>query len=139
MKHRILLPLLFALLSTFLFITTAAAEPINVNFVTIEDYIVVKDQTTLIDVRSANSREGSNLGVKKAIWIDPKSGSALQDFIATADKSLSYTIFCSCVDDNYSIRAAQLLVKNGFKNVVVLKGGWDALYDNSTIELAPFK
>lgn len=128
--------LILTCLLLLLFIPSVFAQPISVNFIDIDTYKTTADQTTLIDVRSKNSRTNSKMGVPGAIWIDPASGQALQDFIAKSDKTKSYTIFCSCVDDNYSIRAAQLLIKNGFQDVKVLKGGWD-LIKNSGIEIAP--
>jgi len=118
-------------LSIFLFLLLVTsityANPIEVKLVTIEEYKANADHTTLLDVRSVNSRTKSNQAIPGEIWINPYSGNILQNFITSADKNVSYTIFCSCVDDNYSIRAAQILLKNEFKNVTVLKGGWDKL------------
>lgn len=128
--------LILTCLLLLLFIPSVFAQPISVNLIDIDTYQTTADQTTLIDVRSKNSRTNSKMGVYGAMWIDPASGQAFQDFVSTADKNKSYTIFCSCIDDNYSIRAAQMLTKNGFQNVKVLKGGWDAI-KNSGIELVP--
>lgn len=130
------LPMLFLCLLVILISIPAYATPIKVNFISIENYKSSAENTTLLDVRSSKSRINSNQIVSGAIWIDPNSGQALQDFIATSDKAKSYTIFCSCVDDNYSIRAAQLLTKNRFQNVKVLKGGWDSI-KNSGMKLVP--
>lgn len=116
----------------------AYTKPIDVHFITIDEYKTNQSGITLLDVRSTNSRERSKLTVPREIWINPKSGQALDSFVVTADKEKSYTVFCSCVDDNYSIRAAQLLTKNGFKHVSVLKGGWDEII-KSGIELSPIK
>lgn len=66
-----------------LFIPISSAEPIHVDFIDTDTYKATADQTTLIDVRSQNSRANSKLGVSGAIWIDPNSGQALQDFITS--------------------------------------------------------
>jgi rhodanese-related sulfurtransferase len=129
---RITLLLLVLLLQTSLLY----AQPLTVTFVNTDEYRLSKTQITLIDVRSANSREKSKMEVPGSTWIDPLSGPAFKDFIETADKNASYTIFCSCKDDNYSIRAAQLLMKNGFKNVSVLEGGWNSIIKDG-IEISP--
>jgi rhodanese-related sulfurtransferase len=104
-----------------------SAKQIDVKFLTIDEYKLVANDTTLIDVRSVNSRSKSKMGLPNSVWINPYSGPELEKFITSSDKDKSYVVFCSCTDDNYSIRAAQLLTKNGFKNVTVLKGGWDAI------------
>lgn len=135
MKSKIYLATLLALVFVFQVVPLASAAQIPVTFITIDEYQSVQGQSTFIDVRSQNSRAKSKQTVPGAIWIDPQSGQALQDFIATADKDKAYIIFCSCVDDNYSIRAAQLLTKNGFKDVKVLKNGWDAISTSGFINL----
>ena len=124
MKKQLLL--LLVLLS-ILVMPTVLANPIEVPFSTIEQYKETVGQSILIDVRSTYSRGDSKKGIQGAIWIDPHSGDALENFEQKEDKAKSYIVFCSCKDDGYSIRAAQILLKNGFQHVSVLKGGWDAI------------
>lgn len=135
MKDKVPYSILIALIISILIVPIVFAQQIPVKFVTMQDYKDTQDKPTLIDVRSQNSRANSNLIVPGAIWIDPNSGQALQDFINTADKDKPYIIFCSCPDDNYSVRAAQLLTKNGFKDVMVLKDGWDSIVSSGFITL----
>ena len=130
MKKRLIFSFLFVLLIGITAMSSVFANPIEAQFTSIEEYKTIKDQSVLIDVRSIYSREGSKRGVVNAIWIDPHSDTALETFMKYQDKGYNYVIFCSCVDDNYSIRAAQILMKNGFQHVTVLKGGWNALIDN---------
>lgn len=125
------LALLFML---FLLPSLASAQQIDVRFLDIDQYIMAKDNVTLIDVRSTTSRNRSKLEIPGEVWINPKSGAALDSFLASADKDTSYVIFCSCPDDNYSIRTAQILAKNGFEKVFVLTNGWDVLQKNDSIE-----
>lgn len=127
---------IFLVMCLLLSISTVFAEPTEVRFLTIDQYNVAKEQVIALDVRSDNSRQRSKLILPGAKWIDPYSGQALKDFLGTADKSKSYVIFCSCTDDNYSIRTAQILAKNGFDLVFVLQGGWDAII-NSGMETVP--
>lgn len=130
MKKRLLSCFFLAILIGMIAMPSVFANPIEVQFTTIEEYKIIKDQAVLIDVRSIYSREGSKRGVPGAIWIDPHNGADLETFMKYQDKGYNYVIFCSCVDDNYSIRAAQILMKNGFQHVTVLKGGWDAINEN---------
>jgi len=107
--------------------TVVVAEQVTVSFINIDEFKADLNKTTVIDVRSANGRAKSRFGIPSAIWIDPDSGPAIDNFIATADKMKPYTIFCACTHDEHSIQAAQLLTKNGFKHITVLKGGWKAI------------
>lgn len=122
-------PTKLILLFTFLFVlvsSVVSASPVPYTFMTINEYQKAQD-VQLIDVRSEQSRERSNLQVANEIWINPYKTKPLEDFIANNDKTKSYVIFCSCVKDNYAIRAAQILTKRGFSNVKVLKDGWDSI------------
>jgi rhodanese-related sulfurtransferase len=123
--------LLFFTLPAF---ATAAPSPTpvvneklaSVKFITVDEYSA-HPEITLIDVRSIKSRQRSNLGVHGAVWIDPHSEIALKEFVSSADKNKTYSIFCSCPDDGFSINAWQILTQSGFSNVSVLKDGWDAI------------
>ncbi|WP_346354722.1 rhodanese-like domain-containing protein [Azotosporobacter soli] len=117
---------------------TSHAQPVEASFLSIADYLVARSNVTLLDVRSKNSRANSQQGIEGEVWIDPHSGDALNQFVGSADKSKPYVIFCSCVDDNYSVRAAQILTKNGFELVFVLRGGWDSL-KSVGIEMIPLQ
>ena len=96
-------------------------EQIEYSFMTLKEYLKAPDAVQVIDVRSEQSRQRSKKEVPGEIWINPYKKNPLDDFIAQQDKSKAYMIFCSCPDDGYSIRAAQILFQNGFMNVKVLK------------------
>lgn len=101
----------------------ASAAQIPYHFITIDEYLKSADSVQMVDVRSVQSRHRSGMEVAKEIWIDPYKKAPLDKFIAGQDKNKAYVVFCSCSDDGYSIRAAQILSRNGFKNVSVLKDG----------------
>jgi rhodanese-related sulfurtransferase len=69
----------------------------------------------------------SGLEVPGEIWINPYKTKALEDFVANNDKEKAYVVYCSCLDDGYAIRTAQILTKRGFTNVKVLKNGRDII------------
>ena len=94
---------------------------IEYSFIALKEYLKAPDAVQVIDVRSEQSRQRSKKEVPGEIWINPYKKNPLDDFIAQQDKSKAYMIFCSCPDDGYSIRAAQILFQNGFTNVKVLK------------------
>lgn len=96
-------------------------EQVEYSFMTIKEYLKAPEAVQVIDVRSEQSRERSKKEVPGEIWINPYKKKPLDDFIAQQDKSKAYMIYCSCPDDGYSIRAAQILFQNGFTNVKVLK------------------
>lgn len=96
-------------------------EQVEYSFITLKEYLKAPDAVQVIDVRSEQSRERSKKEVPGEIWINPYKKKPLDDFIAEQDKSKAYMIFCSCPDDGYSIRAAQILFQNGFTNIKVLK------------------
>ena len=96
-------------------------EQIEYSFMTLKEYLKAPEAIQVIDVRSEQSRERSKKEVPGEIWINPYKKKPLDDFIAQQDKSKAYMIYCSCPDDGYSIRAAQILFQNGFTNVKVLK------------------
>lgn len=119
----------FTFLAIFMFNSVALANPIPFSYISATDYAANQQNITLIDVRSAGSREENKGEVKGEVWIDPYKAKPLNDFVANYDKNKAYAVFCSCYDDNYAIRTAQILTKKGFTNVRVVKGGWVALHD----------
>ena len=122
-----LLRISFLLLLVLLSFNVASAaqsqqkEQVEYSFITLKEYLNAPDSVQVIDVRSEQSRQQSGKEVAGEIWINPYKKKPLDDFITQQDKSKPYIIFCSCPDDGYSIRAAQILFQNGFTNVKVLK------------------
>ena len=99
----------------------ASAEQIPYSFMT---------AVQVVDVRSTQSRARSGKEVPGEIWIDPYKRKPLTEFINTQDKDKAYMIYCSCPDDGYSIRAAQILIDNGFAHVKVLKDAANLILEN---------
>ncbi len=122
-----LLPILLTLLLVMVLSVTAFAKEIPYRFISVDEYINNKDNIVMIDVRSINSRDRSQLELPGEIWINPYKEKPLSDFIDNQDKGKRYVVFCSCIDDGYSIKTAQILTEAGFTKVEVLKNGWDAL------------
>lgn len=108
----------------------ASAEQIPYSFMTIDEYLENPQAVQVIDVRSTQSRARSGKEVPGEIWIDPYKRKPLTEFINTQDKDKAYMIYCSCPDDGYSIRAAQILIDNGFANVKVLKDAANLILEN---------
>lgn len=108
----------------------ASAAQISYHFIAIDEYLKTADSVQMVDVRSVQSRSRSGMEVSGEIWIDPYKKDPLDKFIAEQDKNKAYVVYCSCKDDGYSIRTAQILSKNGFKNVSVLKDGSAVIKDN---------
>ena len=106
---------------------TFAAEQIPYQFVSIDEYLATPEKFQVVDVRSVTSRTNNGKEVAGEIWINPHKKKAIDDFVSTQDKNLAYLIYCSCLDDGYSIRAAQILYRNDFKNVFVLKDGSECI------------
>lgn len=125
MKILFRLPVLLLTVILGIFITSVgqaqSETQIEYSFITLKEYLKAPDAVQVIDVRSEQSRQRSRKEVVGEIWINPYKRKPLDDFIAQQDKSKTYMIFCSCPDDGYSIRAAQILFQNGFTNVKVLK------------------
>lgn len=120
-------------------LSTEAADALtSTKFVTIQGFVQTRDQlrddVTVIDVRSVSSRQRSQQELPEELWINPHDGLATEQFLATADKKKTYIVFCSCPDDGYSIRTAERLTQHGFQSVFVLKGGWNEI-SKSNVEL----
>ena len=114
---------LLVMLSITAFAKSPSQQPeqIEYHFMTLKEYLKDPSAVQVIDVRSEKSRENNKKEVPGEIWIDPYKKKPLDDFIAQQDKEKAYMIYCSCPDDGYSIRAAQILFQNGFVHVKVLK------------------
>lgn len=90
----------------------------------------IDSTATYIDVRSINAKERLHADIKGAIWVDPHSLMDINDFLKSADKDKKYIVFCACPHDEYSTAFAELMDREGFTSVIVLKDGWDVLSRN---------
>lgn len=101
------------------------------------NYIMVNDLNTtngtLIDVRSIYARERDTRFQKGSTWIDPHSLMDINDFLKLNiyNKEQPFIIYCSCPNDEYSIAMAELMDREGFTHVYILKNGWDELVEST--------
>ncbi|HSS19178.1 MAG TPA: rhodanese-like domain-containing protein [Pyrinomonadaceae bacterium] len=107
---------------------TATAE---VPFLTVEDLkarMAKGEPITIIDVRGSSDLHNGDNKIKGAIYVKLRKLKSRLAFPPLKDvpKDREIVAYCSCPNDEASIRAAQLLNESGFKRARVLKGGWVA-------------
>lgn len=87
---------------------------------------VVKNQVTVIDVRSTEAYANSVQKIKGAIHVKLRRLKYRLDFepLKSVSKDSEVVTYCSCPNDEASIAAARILMDAGFKRVRFLKGGW---------------
>lgn len=88
---------------------------------------------TYIDVRSIYARERDVRFHKQAIWVDPHSIMDINDFLVQNqhNKQHNFIIYCSCPNEEYAIAMAEIMEREGFTHVYILKGGWDDFVESS--------
>lgn len=84
---------------------------------------------TFIDVRSINARQRLQKIKPKALWVDPHSLMEINDFLKShiKQKDKEFIIYCSCPDDEYAIAMAEIMDREGYTNVYILKDGFNTL------------
>ncbi len=87
----------------------------------------------MLDVRSTSSYSNSDGKIKGAIHLKLRRLKFRLSFPPLKDLARdSYVVtYCSCPNDEASLRAAQILVDAGFTRVRVLKGGWNEWLKNT--------
>ena len=87
-----------------------------------------KKPLTIIDVRASNAYITSDQKIKGAIRVKLRRLKYRLSLPPLKDipRDREVITYCACSHEETSIRAAQLLLAAGFKNVRALKGGWDA-------------
>ena len=80
-----------------------------------------KESMVILDVRGGDY-DSSSTKIKGAIRIVP---SELSKHLKDIPKDKMVVTYCSCPTEGGAISAAQTLMQNGFKQVYVLKGGWN--------------
>jgi len=87
-----------------------------------------KRPVTIIDVRASNAYLTSDQKIKGAIRVKLRRLKYRLSLPPLKDipRDREVVTYCACPHEETSIRAAQLLLAAGFKNVRALKGGWDA-------------
>jgi len=110
---------------------TDQPKPPEIERITAEELkakLTKNEPVTIIDVRATDSYIGSNSKIKGAIHLKSRRLRTRLAFPPLKDVPRDRVVvtYCACPDDGTSVRAAQVLLEAGFKNVRALKGGWQA-------------
>jgi rhodanese-related sulfurtransferase len=108
---------------------SAYLATVAVNFITVDELKtkVAKNQpVTVIDVRSSTALLSSGVKIKGAFYVKLRRLRYRLAFPPFKDipRDSEVVTYCSCPNDEAALRAAELLLDAGFKNVRVLKGGF---------------
>ena len=104
-------------------------KSIGVDLITVEELkakFSANEAVVIIDVRGSESYANSDSKIKGAIHVNVRKLKFRLGFAPLKDvpKDRELVTYCACPSDEASIRAAQILLENGFKRVRALKGGW---------------
>ncbi len=106
-------------------------EPPQVEFITAEELKAQIDKNqplTIIDVRANYGSGNDEQKITGAIHVKLRRLRSRLSFspLKEAPRDRQVVTYCACPSDEAAIRAAQLLLGEGFTRVRVLKGGWVA-------------
>ena len=101
----------------------------NVDLITVDELktkVYAKEPILIIDVRNSESYANSDSKIKGSIHVNARKLKYRLGFppIKDVPKEREVVTYCACPSEEASIKAAQLLLENGFKRVRALKGGW---------------
>lgn len=84
------------------------------------------EPVTILDVRATDGYVATDNRIKGSIHVKLRRLQFRLSFAPLKDiaRESEVVTYCACPNDESSIRAAQILLDAGFKNVRVLKGGW---------------
>lgn len=84
------------------------------------------EPVTILDVRSTDNYVSNENRIKGSIHVKLRRLQFRLSFPPLKDipRESEVVTYCACPNDEASIRAAQILMDAGFKNVRVLDGGW---------------
>ena len=84
------------------------------------------EPVTVIDVRSTSGLLPNDNKIKGAVYVKLRRLKYRLGFppLKNVPRNSQVVTYCACPNDESSVKAAQILVDSGFKNVRVLKGGW---------------
>ncbi|HXD32484.1 MAG TPA: rhodanese-like domain-containing protein [Pyrinomonadaceae bacterium] len=121
-------------------IVYAQTQDAKVEFLTASDLkskVTQNQPVTIIDVRTTDAFADSSRKIKGAVHLKLRRlryrlGFAPLNKVSRDSEVITY---CSCPNDELSIKAAQVLRDSGFKRARVLKGGWrEWLKQNGPVE-----
>jgi rhodanese-related sulfurtransferase len=106
-------------------------ESSKIAFITAEELKAQIDKgqpLTIIDVRSNYGSGNDELKITGAVHVKLRRLRSRLAFspLKDAPRDRQVVTYCACPSDEAAIRAAQLLLDEGFTRVRVLKGGWVA-------------
>lgn len=106
-------------------------EPSQIPFITPEELkaqIEKNQPLTIIDVRANYGSGNDEQKIPGAIHVKLRRLRSRLSFspLKEAPRDRQVVTYCACPSDEAAIRAAQLLLGEGFTRVRVLKGGWVA-------------
>jgi rhodanese-related sulfurtransferase len=132
MKARLIF---FALIALFLMAAPALAQnqyvkSSSIQFIGPEELkakVSRNEKLLILDVRSTDSYASSNNRIKGAMHIKLRrlKSRLTMPPIKDVPRDREVITYCACPNEESAIRAAQILVESGFKNVRALKSGWD--------------
>jgi rhodanese-related sulfurtransferase len=90
--------------------------------------LAAKRPLTIIDVRASSAYVYSDKKIKGAIRVKLRRLKSRLSLPPLRDipRDREVITYCACPNEETSIRAAQVLLAAGFKQVRALKGGWNA-------------
>ena len=108
----------FLFVLTLLFISCGNVNKSSVKYISESDFFGLSDDFELIDVRTKSEYESGF--IEKALNFDFFSDTFESDVLSLNKNS---KIILYCRTNNRSTKTANLLKKNGFKDISVIKGG----------------
>jgi len=107
----------------------ATKKPTAVDLITVEELktkVTANEPVVIIDVRGSESYANSDSKIKGAIHVNLRRLKFRLGFAPLKDvpKDREVVTYCACPSEESALKAAQVLLENGFKRVRALKGGW---------------
>jgi len=101
----------------------------GVDLISVEELkakFTANEPVLILDVRGSESYANSASRIKGAIHVNVRKLKFRLGYAPLKDvpKDREVVTYCACPSEEASIKAAQMLLENGFKKVRALKGGW---------------
>lgn len=120
----------------------AQEDPPGIQFITADELkakLAKNQPVTVIDVRSNNGSLATDNKIRGAIYVKLRRLKYRLGFPPLKNVSLNSEVvtYCACPNDESSVKAAQILMESGFRNIRVLKGGW-VVWKKAKGQVEPF-
>ena len=128
--HRRQVFVLLVILSVFAAVHQVVSGNQPPAFITAEELkakVNSAEPVVILDVRGSETYANSTSRIKGALHVSVRKLKYRLSFAPLKDipKNRPVVIYCACPSDEASIQAVQILQETGFKDVRVLKGGWN--------------